>query len=133
VPGSHKLSTNLAYGARQPNRPEHEHDYNKLLIDGSFSDAMISAGLLPDEREYTPTRMVLNKGDIWLHDPRIFHRGTPNSKTIVAFSISVSPIHAMRPTALLPIAVHSRTNWNRLVCIAVPMVQTTTTLHPICC
>ena len=26
-----------------------------------------------------PQRMVLKKGDIWLHDPRIFHRGAPNS------------------------------------------------------
>ena len=23
--------------------------------------------------------MVLSKGDIWLHDPRIFHRGAPNN------------------------------------------------------
>ncbi len=32
VPGTHKLSPLLGYGGRQPNRPEHEPDYNKLLI-----------------------------------------------------------------------------------------------------
>jgi hypothetical protein len=32
VPGTHKLSPLLGYGGRQPNRPENEPDYNKLLI-----------------------------------------------------------------------------------------------------
>lgn len=32
VPGTHKLSPLLGYGGRQPNRPDNEPDYNKLLI-----------------------------------------------------------------------------------------------------
>ncbi len=40
---------------------------------------MSAAGHLTPERVHKPQRMVLNKGDIWLHDPRIFHRGAPNN------------------------------------------------------
>lgn len=40
---------------------------------------MSAEGHLTAERVHKPQRMVLSKGDIWLHDPRIFHRGAPNN------------------------------------------------------
>eukprot|EP01045_Picozoa_sp_COSAG04_P040644 COSAG04_NODE_11974_length_677_cov_1.337370_2_plen_72_part_00 len=67
VRGSHRLSTGRGYGARQPNRPEVEEDYNRLLIDGTFHETLSSAGLLTQAREHRPQRMEMKKGDVWLH------------------------------------------------------------------
>ena len=74
----HRLSPLFGYGGRQPNRPANEDDYNKLLIEGTFHEVLSAKGLLTTERVHRPQRMALKKGDIWLHDPRIFHRGAPN-------------------------------------------------------
>ena len=52
---------------------------HRLIEQGSFHDIMSSEGHLTTERVHRPQRMALKKGDIWLHDPRIFHRGAPNN------------------------------------------------------
>jgi hypothetical protein len=60
---------------------------NKLLIDGRFHEVLSADGLLTKERVHRPRRMVLKKGDIWLHDPRIFHRGTPNHSQNATYNL----------------------------------------------
>lgn len=50
-----------------------------MRFQGGFHEIMSEDGHLTSERTHKPQRMVLKKGDIWLHDPRIFHRGAPNN------------------------------------------------------
>ena len=51
----------------------------RSCFQGGFHETMSEEGHLTAERVHKPQRMVLKKGDIWLHDPRIFHRGAPNN------------------------------------------------------
>jgi hypothetical protein len=66
VPGTHKMDD---YGFDR-------HDYNQLLLDGTFHDIVkMEQGHV---QPLTPMHHVLKKGDAWIQDPRIFHRGTAN-------------------------------------------------------
>merc|ERR1711871_467758 len=61
-PGSHKMPDY----ATELSRPK--HDYNRLLLDGSFHDVVEQDfGLRPQQ----PMQQVLKKGDCWIQDPRI--------------------------------------------------------------
>jgi hypothetical protein len=66
VPGTHKMED---YGFDR-------HDYNRLLLDGDFHGVV--AQEQPQVAAGTPMHHVLKKGDVWIQDPRIFHRGTAN-------------------------------------------------------
>jgi len=74
VPGSHLLEGPVhSYEAEQAaTQAAGGLDYNKLLIAGSFADTV-------GQPEHTrpPVRVNMQRGDIWLMDHRIFHRGTP--------------------------------------------------------
>lgn len=78
VPGSHRLVAEHSYATEQhapPASPEDGDgkgaDYNMLLIHDAFAGAV-------DQPEHTlpPQRVNMQRGDMWLMDHRIFHRGT---------------------------------------------------------
>lgn len=76
VPGSHHLEGPIhSYAAEQAHAAyggQDAVDYNKLLISGRFADAIAQP-----EHTQSPARVNMKRGDIWLMDHRIFHRGTP--------------------------------------------------------
>jgi hypothetical protein len=43
-------------------------------------DEVLVAGL--EDGAYRSTRLNLKKGDLWVHDGRVFHRGTPNGDAV---------------------------------------------------
>lgn len=51
----------------------------RFRLQGGFHETLSAEGHLTAKRVHRPQRMILKKGDIWLHDPRIFHRGAPNN------------------------------------------------------
>ena len=73
VPGTHRLPCYYSADKR-----EREDRYNELLIAGEFHNevqALPSSGV---EELGAPRRLNLQKGDVWVQDPRAIHRGTPN-------------------------------------------------------
>lgn len=76
VAGSHHLEGPIhSYAAEQVHAAsggQNTIDYNKLLISGRFADAIAQP-----KHTQSPVRVNMKRGDIWLMDHRIFHRGTP--------------------------------------------------------
>ena len=97
VPGSHRMEDYAELGYGSATLPGREHanvgerernaaakgwEYNRMLMEGRFHDQVQCA--------YPAMRLTLKKGDAWIQDPRIFHRGTPN--------ISAPPVDTSMPT-----------------------------------
>ena len=78
VPGTHRLEGPVhSYAAEQAHisgdgTGQDIIDYNKLLINGRFADVVAQP-----QHTRPPERVNMKRGDIWLMDHRIFHRGTP--------------------------------------------------------
>ena len=112
VPGSHRLQGPVhSYEAEWGGEaPAADHlDYNKLLIDGRFAEAVGQP-----EHALPPERVNMQRGDIWLMDHRIFHRGTAVNATapgrpelMFCFRASLFPMPRAR-APLSPLTVVAR-------------------------
>ena len=75
----------------------HEN-YNRLLLDGRFHDVVKQEQPHVAPFLQQPMRHTLKKGDVWLQDPRIFHRGTANVTDAPRPEMQISYRHKSSPS-----------------------------------